>query len=46
VISFLLAWLFLFLVSPFFLRSLRAVALAGWLIAFGVLVLGVLTPAL
>ena len=35
-----LAWLFLFIVSPFFLRSLRGVALAGWIIAFGILIAG------
>lgn len=36
--------LFLLIVSPFFLRSLRAVALAGWLIAFGMLLLGMILP--
>ena len=40
------AWLFLLIVSPFFLRSLRWVALAGWIIAFGLLILGSLFPAL
>jgi hypothetical protein len=40
------AWLFLLIVSPFFLRSLRWVALAGWIIAFGILILGTLMPAL
>ena len=40
------AWLFLLIVSPFFLRSLRGVALAGWLIAFGLLVFSAFTPAL
>lgn len=45
-IPFMLAWLFLLIVSPFFLRSLRGVALAGWIIAFGILVFGALTPAL
>ena len=33
------SWLFLLIVSPFFLRSLRWVALAGWLLAFGSLLL-------
>lgn len=33
--SMMLAWLFLLIVSPFFLRSLRGVALAGWIIAIG-----------
>lgn len=45
-VSLMLAWLFLLVASPFFLRSLRGVALAGWIIAFGILVLGMLTPAL
>jgi hypothetical protein len=40
---FMLAWLFLLVASPFFLRSLRGVALAGWIIAFGLLVMGMLT---
>jgi hypothetical protein len=31
------AFMFLLLVSPFFLRSLRWVALLGWMIAFGIL---------
>jgi hypothetical protein len=39
-----LCWLFLLIVSPFFLKTLRGVALAGWIIAFGLLVLGMLTP--
>lgn len=39
-----LAYLFLLIASPFFLRSLRGVALAGWLIAFGVLFLSMLFP--
>ena len=42
----LLSWLFLLIASPFFLKTLRGVALVGWIIAFGVLVLGLLTPAL
>jgi len=42
----MLAWLFLLIASPFFLRSLRGVALAGWIIAFAILLFGVLTPAL
>jgi hypothetical protein len=41
---FITAWLFLFIVSPFFLRSLRSIALAGWIIAFGVIILGILMP--
>jgi hypothetical protein len=41
--SLMLAWLFLLVASPFFLRSLRGVALAGWIIAFGLLVMGMLT---
>ncbi len=40
-----LSWLFLLIVSPFFLRSLRGIALAGWLIAFGALALGMILPA-
>jgi hypothetical protein len=44
--SIILAWLFLLIVSPFFLRSLRGVALAGWIIAFGILMFSLLTPAL
>src|SRR5438105_4211268 len=40
-----LAWLFLMIVSPFFLRSLRGIALAGWLIGFGLFVLGTALPA-
>ena len=39
----LLAWLFLLIGSPFFLRSLRGIALAGWIIAFGILVLSALS---
>ena len=46
VVSVTFAWLFLLIVSPFFLRSLRGVALAGWIIAFGMLVFAALTPAL
>jgi hypothetical protein len=45
-VSIMLAWLSLLIVSPFFLRSLRGVALAGWIIAFGILVFSALTPAL
>lgn len=30
-------WLFLLLFSPFFIRMLRGVALAGWIIGFGIL---------
>jgi hypothetical protein len=43
---YLLAWLFLLIASPFFLRSLRSVALAGWIIAFGLLLIGGLFPRL
>jgi len=32
------SWLFLLIASPFFLRSLRGIALSGWIIAFGTLV--------
>jgi hypothetical protein len=45
-VSLMLAWLFLLVVSPFFLRSLRGVALAGWIIAFGILLFGAVTAAL
>ena len=45
-VAYMAAWLFLLIGSPFFLRSLRGVALAGWMIAFGILVFGLLTPAL
>ena len=45
-VAIMLAWLFLLIASPFFLRSLRGVALAGWIIAFGILVVSMLTPAL
>ena len=45
-ISCMFAELFLLIVSPFFLRSLRGVALVGWLMAFGFLIFAVLTPAL
>lgn len=40
------AWLFLLIVSPFFLRSLRGVALAGWIISFGILLFAALFPRL
>jgi hypothetical protein len=30
------SWLFLLVASPFFLRSLRGVALTGWILAFGI----------
>lgn len=43
---YLLSWLFLLIGSPFFLRSLRGVALAGWIIAFGILLCTALTPRL
>jgi hypothetical protein len=36
------AWLFLLVVSPFFLRSLRGVALAGWIIAMGIFIFAAL----
>jgi hypothetical protein len=42
----MIAWLFLLIASPFFLRSLRGVALVGWIIAFGILAFSALTPAL
>jgi hypothetical protein len=42
----MLSWLFLLVASPFFLKTLRGVALAGWIIAFGLLLLAMLTPAL
>lgn len=45
-VSIMSAWLFLLIASPFFLRSLRGVALAGWIIAFGILLFSVLTPML
>jgi hypothetical protein len=32
------AWLFLLIASLFFLRSLRGVALVGWIVAFGALI--------
>jgi len=43
--SILMAWLFILIVSPFFLRSLRGVALAGWIIAFGIFMFGMFSPA-
>ena len=43
---YLSAFLFLLIVSPFFLRSLRGVALAGWIIAFGLLLFSTLFPRL
>jgi len=45
-VSLMLVWLFLLIVSPFFLRSLGGVALAGWLIGFGLLVFGMFAPVL
>jgi hypothetical protein len=42
----MLSWLFLLIASPFFLRSLRGVALAGWIIAFGLLAIAALNPGL
>jgi len=44
--GFLSAWLFLLIFSPFFLRQLRGVALAGWMIGFGMLAYTVLRIAL
>jgi hypothetical protein len=40
------AFLFLLILSPFFLRSLRGVALAGWIIAFVLLLFSTLLPRL
>ena len=40
------AFLFLLIASPFFLRSLRWVALLGWIIAFGSLLCAALFPRL
>ena len=37
--------MFLLLASPFFIPSLRRLALAGWLIGFVVLLVGLMTPA-
>ena len=31
------SWLFLLIVGPLFLRSLRWIALMGWIIAFGII---------
>ncbi len=45
-VALMLAWLFLLVASPFFLRSLRGMALAGWIIAFAILLIGALTPVL
>jgi hypothetical protein len=44
-VSFLLALLFLLVVSPFFFRSLRAVAVIAWIIAVVILALSLLMPA-
>jgi len=38
-----LAWLFLLIASPFFLKRLGWIALAGWIIAFGTYLFAVLT---
>src|SRR5437868_6885597 len=46
VVIYLASWLFLLIGSPFFLRSLRGIALAGWIIAFGTLLYAVLAPRL
>lgn len=43
---YLMAWLFLLIASPFFLRSLRWVALSGWIIGFGTLLIAALFPRL
>jgi len=45
-IPIMFAWMFLLVASPFFLRSLRGIALAGWIIAFGILLIGALSAAL
>lgn len=39
------AWMFLLVASPFFFRSLRVLAVTGWLIAIGIFLVGILTPA-
>jgi hypothetical protein len=41
----MLSWLFLFLAAPFFIRALGKLALAGWFLAFAVLLLGLLFPS-
>lgn len=46
VVVYLVSWLSLLIGSPFFLRSLRGVALSGWIIAFGILLYAVLNPRL
>ena len=40
-----ISWLFLLLGSPFYVRSFRRVALVGWGIGVGVLVLSAFLPA-
>jgi hypothetical protein len=40
------SWLFLLIGSPFFLRSLRGIAVSGWIVAFGTLLYAVLNPRL
>jgi protein-S-isoprenylcysteine O-methyltransferase Ste14 len=44
VVALVLSWLFLLIVSPFFLRSLRGIALAGWIIAMGIFLLMIIGP--
>ena len=46
VIIYLGSWLFLLIGSPFFLRSLRGIALSGWIVAFGTLLYAALNPRL
>ena len=46
VILFCGSWFFLLFFSPFFLSTLRGVALTGWLLAMGVLLYALLTPRL
>jgi len=45
-LSVTLAWLFLLILSPCFLKSLRQIALAGWIIGIGILLYVVLRIAL
>jgi hypothetical protein len=39
------AWPFSLVVSLFFFRSLRSLAVTGWFIAIGILLIGLFTPA-
>jgi hypothetical protein len=41
--AFLFAWLFLLILSPFFLHQLRGVAFAGWMIGVGILLYAVVS---